>query len=127
MLSSTSKYALKSIKYIRSQKSDAYYSIDVLSDATDVPREYLAKIVKRLVKAKILESKKGPCGGIKIHQDAQGKSLYDICLILEDPITKEKCLVGSTECGVHGFCHFHETWRPLRERITKFLTNTKIT
>lgn len=127
MLSSTTKYALRALVYLRAQNSQDYISIDILAEHTEVPREYLAKITKALVAGGILESKRGQLGGVRLLKRARGKSVFQICELLDDPVVKEKCFLGNKPCGKDGYCEFHEHWGPLRERLTSYLRKAKAT
>jgi len=81
MLSVSSKHALRALKYLANLDRDAYYSIDTISRAVDVPAAYLAKLMKILARKKIVISKKGVGGGISLPIKRK-LSFYDVCKAL---------------------------------------------
>lgn len=124
MFSLTTKYALRGLRALSLEDPKSYVSLKVLADKSDVPAPYLAKVMKQLAARGLIESKKGLNGGFRMNQQGPPLSLYDLCVSLEDPVTRERCIMGRAECGTANSCAYHQHWAPLRGRITKFLHDT---
>ncbi len=127
MLSSTTKYALKALAFLRQSKSKNFVSVDELAEKLDIPRQYLAKIMKTLAIKGVVISKKGPHGGIKLKDDKRKRTLLDLCILLDDPVSKELCFLGRRGCDAKNKCIFHDRWFRLRTQIRQFLSTIKIT
>ena len=118
MLSLTSKYALSALITL-SKFSDKPAAISELSKLSAVPEPYLRKIIKALTKAKLLESRKGPNGGILL--PAKRINFYDICLALKDPVVKSSCFLGKKECSDKTACSFHASWSKIRGSYINYI------
>ena len=63
LLSSSEDIAIKAVTYIAAVNGKRNCSINEIAHNEGVPREYLAKILKKLVQSGLLLSKKGVFGG----------------------------------------------------------------
>lgn len=121
MLSTTTKYALCALTYIYKDKSEGFISFDVLYENVTAPRSYLAKLMKILASKDLVISKKGLHGGFMQNIKKANISFYDVCIALDDPITRESCILGKHPCGKGGFCSLHSEWNQSRIQIGEFL------
>ena len=72
-------YALRGILYIASMQDEhRLIQIDEIAAQLNVPRYFMGKILKRLVKENILLSTKGPYGGFSLHQQTLSLPLLPI-------------------------------------------------
>ena len=124
MLSSTTKYALKTIAHLREEKCDSFVSVDDLAREIGAPRQYLAKVMKTLAAKGFVVSKKGPNGGIKLPKAKKPKrTLWDLCKALEDPAVNESCFLERRGCDARHSCIFHKRWDKLRSQLRQFLSS----
>ena len=123
MLSTSTKYALCALRCLAEQHSGEYVSIELISKEAQVPRPYLAKLIKGLAKKKIVITKKGLNGGVMFRP--KGKlTFYDVCGALDDPIVNQSCLLSKGPCGGKSPCQFHRDWGKVREKMIGFLKRT---
>ncbi|MDF7798473.1 Rrf2 family transcriptional regulator [Pontiellaceae bacterium B1224] len=101
-------------------------NINDVAECADVPKAYLAKIVKLLNDAGIVASKRGSKGGIWLARPAKLISLLDISLALEGEDFLDGCLLGSDHCSDERTCPTHKFWIKNRELIRKELERTKL-
>ena len=66
MLTQTSEYALRAMVYLARKGENHYAGVKEIASATDVPSNYLAKILQQLARARVLDSQKGFGGGFRI-------------------------------------------------------------
>lgn len=59
----------------------------------------------------ILESYRGPSGGIALNKPAEQIFLFDIVKILEGDDFFDKCLLGLPGCGDFEPCPVHDFWK----------------
>ncbi len=79
-------YALIAIAYIAQNKGkNAILSQDI-SRQYDIPLEYLLKILQQLVKANLLNSKRGPSGGFKLAKPAEKITVLQIIEAVDGPM-----------------------------------------
>ena len=126
MLASTTKYALKALLYLSKESSDSFIQVSLLARRSRVPGPYLAKIMKALGKSEIVVTRKGAHGGIKLTRAFDQISLYEVCVALKDPIVRSVCILGKTGCNANNPCPLHAAWSENRQRILRFLHDSKI-
>jgi Rrf2 family protein len=116
-VSSKSEHALHAMLYIAATK-DQICTIDEISDNEKIPREYLAKILRELVRKGLLKSYKGIFGGYKLAKSPQKISFLNIIEAMDGPLTLISCVDDS-----HGksrkrkYCTAQFFWVPLQYKL----------
>lgn len=127
MLSSTTKYALKTLSHLKQCRHKNYTSVDDLASELKIPRQYLAKIMKTLAVKGFAQSKKGPNGGIRLpFTKKEKKTLLDLCVALDDPVSNQLCFLDRKGCDAKHSCIFHARWGKLRNQIRLFLSSIQV-
>ncbi|MCB0333597.1 MAG: Rrf2 family transcriptional regulator [Bdellovibrionales bacterium] len=124
MLNLASKHAIKALALLASYPADSFCSITQLAKESSVPGAYLSKIFNEFVKNNIIEAKRGAQGGVRLKK--RDLTLFDVCVILQDPILTEQCLLSNKRCSGRSPCTLHEKWKKEQERIHSFLRESKI-
>ncbi len=101
-------------------------NINDVAECANVPKAYLAKIVKQLNDAGIIASKRGSKGGIWLARPAKLISLLDVSIALEGKDFLDSCLLGTGFCSDKRECPTHKFWTKNKELIRKELERTKI-
>ena len=84
-LSTSEDIALKAMIYITAGTGKSRCSINEISKNELVPREYLAKILKRLTQGGLLSSKRGIHGGYSLAKKPNEISFLDIIEVVDGP------------------------------------------
>jgi Rrf2 family transcriptional regulator, iron-sulfur cluster assembly transcription factor len=92
-----------------------------ISDGTDMPAAYLGKIVNTLARRRLVVTRRGPGGGVTLARPAAAISLFDVCRALDDPLTKERCMLSDVPCTEEGACPAHEFCKTNRVHQFEFL------
>lgn len=125
MLSPQSKYAIRALMYLRNS-NDIYHQVAEIAKKTNLPSAFLSKITKTLVENQILISKRGKNGGIKINSKFANTSFFEICLILDEPFTRNDCVLFSKECDGKNPCLLHQEFTKSKSKLIEYLKNEKI-
>lgn len=126
MFSKQVAYAIRCLVYLAERNEPAL--IKDISEATDMPHPFLAKIVNTLSKKGFVESQRGIGGGITLAMKPEAITIHDICIALDDPLLQSKCLIGLPGCGSGtNHCPFHPFWSKEKERIAIYLKKNTIT
>lgn len=104
MISITAEYALRAV-VVLAKSSEPMKTKDV-AEVSQVPREYLAKIVQLLAKGEIIDSKKGRGGGITLARQLKDISLYDVIRVVDPFRHYETCPFKLKE-HKGGLCPLH--------------------
>lgn len=120
VLSKSSVYALRALTYVVAHKGDVgYVNIGELSRALDISFHFLTKIFQQLTQAGILESYRGPNGGIKLAKSPQEIKVVEIVNVLEGPEFFNTCLLGLPGCGEFDPCPVHDFWKEAKSALRK--------
>lgn len=79
-----------------------------------------------LARKDILHTQRGIGGGVTLADSARNLSLYELARIFEDPIVKERCMLGNSECSDDRACPFHDYWVAARRKQIEFLKKTRV-
>lgn len=104
MISITAEYALRAVVVLAKAK-EPMKTKDV-AEVSQVPREYLAKIVQLLAKGEIIDSKKGRGGGISLARELKDISLYDVIKVV-DPFRHYETCPFKIKDHKGGLCPLH--------------------
>ena len=120
-------YALRGILYI-ALASDNKERVQVGEVAMQlvVPKHFLGKVMKKVVKNKILDSTKGPYGGLSINERTFSTTLIELFMITDENTQLNKCLLGLKECNPGRPCPLHHKMANHKKELVKLLSNTTV-
>ena len=128
-ISRKSDYALRAMVYVAAWDTDKICSINEISEAEKVPREYLAKILKELALQGFLQSFKGINGGYRLAMPREKITFLSIIEAMQGRVAVNDCVrkAGSEEaCNKVGGCAMHAFWNAEQERVTKSLGSVNL-
>jgi len=113
-LSRKSDYALRAVRHISNLPKGKLGSINSISEAEQVPREFLAKILKDLTRAGILVSYQGVTGGYRLARTPKEVTFLDVIEAIDGPIHLNLCTENSVggvcQCDQGGTCAMRGFW-----------------
>lgn len=94
-----------------------------LAEAEHIPEDFLEKILQKLRRVGIVESKKGAEGGYALARPAETISAWDILETLDGPMKAfAPPLKNTLPCSIVSHCQTNEVWRTLEKEIEKTLS-----
>jgi len=69
-----------------------------IAELFSVSRHHLAKVHQRLTKAGLIESHRGPAGGVSLAKDPSQIKLLDVYEVMEGSMLCNPCLFGKDKC-----------------------------
>ena len=127
VLSRTCSYGLLAMLFIATEgKEDQYVPIHKISGTLNISFHFLTKILQRLAAHHILESSRGPRGGVRLSRPASEISVMDVVSALDGDKIFEGCVLGLPNCGEDTPCPLHDTWSKSRELILNSFRNTRL-
>jgi len=126
IFTSTTEYAIRGLSELASRSTGGSVLLDQLVAGTDLPRDFMAKIFQRLVKAGLLRSAKGRGGGFTLARPAHEITLMHIVEAIEGPQRLDQCVVGLEKCTDVMPCPQHDLYKPLRQRLKDYLNTTTL-
>lgn len=125
MLSQSAGYAITALGFLARAREGPVLVRDI-SEATNIPTPYLAKLIHTLGRKGFVTTQRGIGGGVSLARDPRHVSLYDICLALDEPTVKQRCLLGTAECCDERACPAHTFWKRYRQQYIDFLKQTTL-
>ena len=116
-------YAIRCVLYL-ARKKEKVLMVDEISRNMAIPRSFLAKILQKLTKGKIVTSFRGVKGGFQLAKRPEEISLLDVIEIIEGPVAMNACAVDKKVCSFSGTCTVHPVWVELRKVTESYLRNT---
>lgn len=127
MFTTTTEYAIRGIAELASRVEPGQpLLLDELVKGTDLPRDFLAKVFQRLVKAGLLRSAKGRGGGFSLPKPPHEITLLHIVNAIDGPGRLDRCVLGLSRCNDEMPCAQHDLYRPLRQRLHAYLESTTV-
>lgn len=126
LYASGSEYAIRALTHLAQQPPGQLTLLSDIAEAQDLPPAFLGKILKELVRAGILRSARGPTGGYALVYPPEEINLLRVKEVLEGTADLDRCAVGLEPCTDETPCPLHETFKPLRRIIRRYLTETTI-
>ncbi len=124
MFSKKVAYAVRCLVYLA--EINEHVLIRDISEATDIPHPFLAKIVNDLTRKGFVKSQRGIGGGIALAKNPESISICEICIAFDDPFLKQQCIIGMPGCSDETACVFHQFWSKEKEKIINFLSSNTI-
>lgn len=126
MLTQTGEYALRAMVYMARKGEGVFCGVKDIAAATDVPANYLAKILQQLARAGVLESQKGFGGGFRVARKLSRITLMDVIDPLERVDKFRQCVLGQRLCNDEVACPLHDAWKAISGQYLGSLKNTTL-
>jgi Rrf2 family protein len=126
-LSKKADYALIAVKHLATRQDGmGSSSAREISEAYAVPLELLAKILQRLVRARLLLSVQGTRGGYRLAKPAANISVADVIQAVDGPVTVTACSPDDHACDQFGTCSIRDPLWRIKNRILETLTTVSV-
>lgn len=120
-------YALRGVLYIEmAGESRSMVQLDEIARELAIPRHFLGKVMKKLVKEGVVSSLKGPFGGFSINEKTKETSLLQLVNMTGEPEEFSSCVLRLRKCNAKNPCPMHHQIESLRQQWQTLLTSTTI-
>jgi Rrf2 family transcriptional regulator, iron-sulfur cluster assembly transcription factor len=117
--------ALVRMAELASYSAGKYLHVTQIVNGENRPPQYLAKVLQRLSREGILQSRKGPSGGFAFRLAPDKVDLLKIIRAIDGGIPcLERCALGYATCSGEHPCAMHESWKGVRECIRRYVKQT---
>lgn len=113
-------YAIRCVQFLAGSTRRVAV-VSEIAEAKGIPKSFLAKILQKLVDAKIVKSFKGMKGGFQLARKPADISLLDVIEATEGPVVMNICAVERGNCSFSGECAVHPVWVDIRRDMEKRL------
>ncbi|CAN5626797.1 Rrf2 family transcriptional regulator [soil metagenome] len=126
IFSNTTEYAIRGLSELACRCNGGSMLLDQLVAGTTLPRDFMAKVFQKLVRARILRSAKGRGGGFALARPMHEITLMHIVEAIEGPAKLDGCVVGLEKCTDATPCPQHDLYKPIRQRLKDYLSTTTL-
>jgi Rrf2 family protein len=112
--------------HIGSLPDDSVALKDDIARTQCIPASFMAKILRKLVKAGLLRSARGVNGGFALQRPAGEISLLDIVEGVEGPIHLTECAPDPENCSLAHDCPVSSVWLEVQRQMTALLGETTL-
>ena len=92
-----------------------------LADAAGLEVPTVAKVLKPLAQAGLVEGFRGAGGGYRLIRDAADISLVEIVEAMEGPLGMTECSLHTGNCGIEQSCGVRANWRRINDVVADAL------
>lgn len=124
-ITNTSEYAIRAIVFMAKNPQNSYSATELYTKV-DAPLKFLAKILQRMARKKILKSQRGVKGGFKIATPLESLTILDIIEAVDGPIALNKCLITGYDCIRENLCPVHPIWEEAQMVLKEVLKKKTI-
>ncbi len=126
IFNNTAVYALRAMAVLAElPPGDSLRSGD-LADQTGVPVHYLAKVMRRLVLAGLVRSRKGHGGGFALARPARKITFAEILSAADAAVEPGRCAFSWKRCDPKKPCPLHSVWSKLQETVDGWAQRTTL-
>lgn len=126
LLSKSCVYGLRASIYLATKENGEFVPIKKMSDTLEISHHFLTKILQQLTAKGLLNSYKGPNGGVKLNKPSGDINLLDIVIAIDGPELLTECALGLPGCGHQNPCPLHDKWTTTRESIRQMLESSSL-
>lgn len=97
-----------------------------LAEAHQLGVATVAKVLKLLSKADLLETVRGSNGGYRLNRSAEGVKVSEIIAALEGPIALTECSIHDGNCSIETDCGVRAHWQVINSAVHNALDNVTL-
>jgi Rrf2 family protein len=117
-------YGIRSVLYLSRQPFKKISFVTEIAEEYKIPRSFLAKILQKLVKAKIVRSYRGVKGGFSLARQAKDISVLDVLEAVEGRLALNLCVADKKKCEFSRHCPIHHVWLEAQSKVVDVLTKS---
>jgi Rrf2 family protein len=103
------EYALRAMIYLADSR-DGVANGDAISAHEQIPKYFLEKLIRDLIRSGLVRSRRGPGGGYQLARPADAISFRDVIEAVEGPIMLNVCLDTTNNCTLRPGCRMYRVW-----------------
>ena len=120
-------YALRAVIHLANDEHRGRAcSVAEIADRERVPKQFLEKIIRDLIRSGLVRSRRGPHGGYVLARPAEDVTFRHVIEAVEGPISLNVCVGEHAECFLLGACGMNRVWAEGQRRVMDLFQNTTI-
>lgn len=124
-LSKMTDYAAVVMAYIARHHQQQFTAAE-LSEQVGVPKPTVSKLLKMLVRAGLVESRRGAQGGYVLSRPAGHITVADLIEAIEGPVAMTDCSHTENQCDLAGQCGVADNWQRVTVAVHQMLSSVTL-
>ncbi|MFH1422498.1 MAG: Rrf2 family transcriptional regulator [Planctomycetota bacterium] len=124
-ISRAATLAMHAMVLVAAQPKGATIKTEEISKFLKVSKAHLSKVIQRLGSVGLIDSIRGPSGGIYIKKPAGKITLLEVYEAVEGQLSSIDCLLGTWICGGK-FCILGDVVKSINKLVKEYFSKTKI-
>lgn len=127
MILTSSRYAIRALVELATLPEEGLMLGRDISEKTQIPKNFLSKILLTLGRAGFVHATRGFSGGYRLAKHPKDISLIHVIELFEGPRNRSNCLLDiRNECSSESPCRIHKEFASVRDTFVRFLEKTTI-
>jgi Rrf2 family protein len=119
-------YALRAVIYLSLQKDARPVPVSEIAARRRIPRKFLEKIIKDLIRSGLVHSHRGAHGGYTLARSPGQVSFREVIEAVEGPISINVCVTERRDCSVLSSCNMQRVWQEGQRRMLEYFSDTTL-
>ncbi|MDR5710246.1 MAG: Rrf2 family transcriptional regulator [Armatimonadota bacterium] len=120
-LTRETEYALRALSYLAGLPGGGTVPASRVAEACRLPREFLSKTLRRLVRSGLLRSSRGRSRGYGLARSPREISVREVLEAVEGPDYFRRCVFWDSRCSEDRPCVLHRVWADVRPQLVEAL------
>ena len=122
-------YAFRVVQNFAQLEPEAYLTAFEMSDKESIPYRFLLRVLGKLKKAGIIQSRQGVDGGYRLAKPAANVTLLDVVTAVEGEVKINRCLKDESLCNAGNApeCRVHRTLAAVQQRLLNDMASYNFT
>lgn len=108
------------------REPDRWYAATELAEQLGLPRPTVSKLLKTLVKADLLQSRRGTQGGYQLSRSASAITASDLIAAIEGPVAMTECSLEDSQCDLISQCGVATNWQRVTQAVHQLLASVTL-
>lgn len=119
-------YAVRMLVFLAMQSEEVYTTTSIIAKRQHIPEPFLLRISADLVRSGLIESRRGPGGGIKLAMPSSEITVGKVVDCVDHTLAAIDCLTEPDACLISGACSQRELWGEVEQMLLDYLFEIKI-
>lgn len=108
------------------READHQYAAAELAEVIGLPKPTVSKLLKMLVKAELLVSRRGTQGGYQLARPASAITASDLISAIEGPVAMTECSLQDSQCDLISQCGVADNWQRVTQAVHQLLASVTL-
>jgi FeS assembly SUF system regulator len=111
---------------VLASEPDVVASAAGLAERAGLEAPTVAKLLKPLAQAGLVDAFRGANGGYRLARPAEAISLFEVVEAMEGPLGMTECSVHAGSCGIEDSCGVRANWRRINDVVADALRGVSL-